>query len=336
MRRSLASLLLFPLIAPLLFGTSATAQAADGELLVAAYDVAREVYKDLGSAYTAAHPGTTFNFSHGGSSKQARAVVEGLPADLVAMNQALDIDQIAKANLLPKDWATLQPNGSSPSWSTILFVVRKGNPKGIKDWSDLTREGVAVVIPNPKTSGNGRYSFLAAWAWALHQPGGTPAKAESFVADLFLHVPVLDAGGRGATTTFAQRGIGDVLLTFENEIALVSKEFAAEGFETVVPSLSIRADNPVAVVTKVADHKGNTAAAQDFLAFHYSTAGQEIFARNHLRPADEKVLSAHAADFPAVNLVTIADFGGWTKAQADLFADGGIYDRIAKKNNDRR
>jgi sulfate transport system substrate-binding protein len=330
------SALSFCLLIPLLTASSVAASAADNDLLVAAYDVAREAYKDLSASYTAQHPGTTFTLSHGGSSKQARAVVDGLPADLVAMNQALDIDQIAKVGLLPKDWATLQPHDSSPSWSAILFVVRKGNPKGIKDWGDLTHEGVAAIIPNPKTSGNGRYSYLAAWSWAQHQTGGTPATAEAFVADLFLHVPVLDAGGRGATTTFAQRGIGDVLLTFENEIALVRKEFADEGFEVVVPSRTIRADNPVAVVAKNASRKGNTEAAQGFLAFHFSHDGQEIFARNHLRPTDEQVLAAHASEFPALNLATIAEFGGWSKAQAEHFADGGIYDRIAKKNNNRR
>ena len=309
--------------------------AADSELLVAAYDVAREVYKDLTAAYTAAHPDTTFTLSHGGSSKQARAVIDGLPADLVAMNQALDIDQVAKANLLPKDWATRQPHASAPSWSVILFLVRAGNPKGIKDWNDLTREGVSVIVPNPKTSGNGRYSYLAAWSYALRQPGGDAATAESFVSDLFFHVPVLDAGGRGATTTFAQRGIGDVLLTFENEVALVRQEFTDQGFAVVVPSLSIRADNPVAIVDKNVDRKGTRAAAEGFLAFHFSPAGQELFAKHHIRPADEAVLAAHAADFPTVPLAGIADFGGWAKAQADHFADGGAYDRIAKKNKDR-
>ena len=314
---------------------AAPVHAADGELLVAAYDVAREVYKDLTTAYTAANPGTTFTLSHGGSSKQARAVIDGLPADVIAMNQALDVDQVAKANLLPRDWATRQPHGSSPSWSVILFIVRKGNPKGIKDWNDLTRDGVATIIPNPKTSGNGRYSYLAAWSYALRQPGGDAAKAEAFVSDLFFHVPVLDAGGRGATTTFAQRGIGDVLLTFENEVALIQQEFKDQGFETVVPSLSIRADNPVAVVDKNIDRKGNRAAAEGFLAFHFSPAGQELFAKHHIRPSDEQVLAAHAAAFPTVPLAGIGDFGGWAKAQADHFADGGAYDRIAKKNKDR-
>ena len=318
----------------LLFG-AASARAADNELLVAAYDVAREVYKDLTASYTAAHPGTTFSQSHGGSSKQARAVIDGLKADVVAMNQALDVDQVAKAGLLPTRWADLHPHGSAPSWSTILFVVRKGNPKGIKDWSDLVRSDVAVVLPNPKTSGNGRYSYLAAWSFALKQPGGDAAKAQAFVADLLLRVPVLDAGGRGATTTFAQRGIGDVLLTFENEIALIQKEFASDGFEQVVPSLSIRADNPVAVVEKVAGRKGTLDTAKDLVAFHFKPQGQELFAKHHLRPADAQVLAAHAGEFPALNLVTIADFGGWTAAQAEHFGDGGVYDRIVKRNKDR-
>ena len=319
----------------LLLISAAAARAADNELLLAAYDVSREVYKDLTAAYVAAHPGTTFSQSHGGSSKQARAVIDGLKADVVAMNQALDVDQIAKAGLLSTNWAGLHPNSSAPSWSTILFVVRKGNPKGIKDWNDLVRSDVAVVLPNPKTSGNGRYSYLAAWSYALKQPGGDAAKAQTFVADLLLRVPVLDAGGRGATTTFAQRGIGDVLLTFENEIALIRQEFASEGFEQVVPSLSIRADNPVAVVEKVATRKGTLDVARDFVAFHFTAPGQELFAKHHLRPADAQVLAAHAAEFPTVALVTIADFGGWTAAQAEHFGDGGIYDRIVKRNKDR-
>ncbi len=324
--------LLIPL---LLISCASLARAAEEPLLVAAYDVAREAYQGLIKAYTAAHPETSFTLSHGGSSKQARAVIDGLRADVVAMNQALDIDQIAKFNLLAKDWAGRHPHGSSPSWSTILFLVRADNPKGIADWRDLTKPGVAVIIPNPKTSGNGRYSYLAAWAWAQRQPGGDAAKAEGFVADLFFHVPVLDAGGRGATTTFAQRGIGDVLLTFENEIDLIQKEFPDQKFIRVVPSLSIRADNPVAVVDKNVARKGSTAAAEGFLAFHFSPAGQEIFAQHHLRPSDDAVLAAHAADFPKLNLVGIDEFGGWGKAQAEHFVDGGAYDRIVKRNKDR-
>ncbi len=324
--------LLLPL---LLIATASVARAADEPLLIAAYDVAREVYQGLTKAYSAAHPETSFTLSHGGSSKQARAVIDGLRADVVAMNQALDIDQIAKVNLLAKDWADRHPHGSSPSWSTILFLVRAANHNVIADWGDLTKPDVAVVLPNPKTSGNGRYSYLAAWAWAQRQPGGDAAKAEGFVADLLAHVPVLDTGGRGATTTFAQRGIGDVLLTFENEIALIQKEFPDQHFVRVVPSLSIRADNPVAVVDKQAARKGSTAAAEAFVAFHFSPVGQELFAQHHLRPSDETVLAGHAAEFPALTLVTIADFGGWGKAQADHFADGGIYDRIVKRNRDR-
>lgn len=322
---------LIPLL--LLSGLSlgSSLQAADEPLLVASYDVAREVYKDLTAAFIAKDPGD-IQLSHGGSSKQARAVIDGLPADLVSMNQSLDIDQIAKAKLLPADWSTKQAYGSAPSWSEIQFVVRAGNPKGIKDWGDLLKDDIAVVIPNPKTSGNGRYSYLAAWAWALHQPGGTPETAKAFVKKLFTHVPVLDAGGRGATTTFAQRGIGDVLLTFENEIWLVRKEFAADAPTVVVPSLTIRADNPVAVVTKVAAHKGTTRRAEAFLAFHFTPEAQELFAKHGIRPADEKILAAHQADFPTVPYVTVdQDFGGWAKAQAEHFADGGIYDQITRK-----
>lgn len=324
---------------PLLFAACtviasvAPMRAADSELLVASYDVAREVYKDLNAAFVAEHPGLVIQMSHGGSSKQARAVIDGLNADAVAMNQSLDVDQIAKAGLLPKDWATRKPLNSSPSWSVIQFLVRPGNPKGIKDWGDLVKPGIAVILPNPKTSGNGRYSYLAAWGWAMRQPGGSPASAEQFVGQLFAQVPVLDAGGRGATTTFAQREIGDVLLTFENELHLIRKELADQKYEVVVPSVSIRADNPVSVVDRTAAKKGNADLANAYIDFHFTAQAQEIFAKNGLRPADPAILAKHAAEFPDSTLVSVElNFAGWANAQATHFADGGIYDRIVKAN----
>ena len=309
--------------------------AADSALLNASYDVAREFYKDINPVFTAAwkakNGGTvTINQSHGGSSKQARAVIDGLEADVVTMNQSLDIDAIAeRSKLLPKDWASRLPHNSAPTSSTILFLVRKGNPKGIKDWNDLIRADVAPVIPNPKTSGNGRYTYLAAWAYALRQPGADEAKAKAFVTKLFANVPVLDTGGRGATTTFAQRGIGDVLLTFENEVHLTIREFAKDGFEAVVPSVSILAENPVAVVDKVAAKHGTTEVATAYLQFLYSPEAQEIAAKHFVRPSDPAVLAKHGERFPALELVTVdAVFGGFAKAQATHFADGGVFDQI--------
>ncbi|WP_293387266.1 sulfate ABC transporter substrate-binding protein, partial [Nevskia sp.] len=222
--------------------------------------------------------------------------------------------------------------GSSPSWSTILFIVRKGNPKAIKDWSDLVKPGVKLVIPNPKTSGNGRYSYLAAWQYAKTRPGGNDDAAKAFVGKLFANVPVLDTGGRGATTTFAQRGVGDVLLTFENEIALIRAEFAKDSFEVVVPSLTVRADNPVAVVDKIAAKHGTTELARAYLDYHYSPEAQALFAANGVRPADDKVLKANAARFPAVNVFTVEQgFGSWAQAQSVHFSDGGLFDQLFAK-----
>ncbi|WP_020649123.1 sulfate ABC transporter substrate-binding protein [Solimonas variicoloris] len=318
-------------------GLAAPFAQADTPLLNVSYDVARNFYRDFNPAFVAdwkAKTGTSVGIdqSHGGSSKQARSVIDGLEADVVTMNNPLDIDAIAKAGVLSRDWANQFPHGASPSWSPILFLVRKGNPKGIRDWNDLVRPGVQVVIPNPKTSGNGRYSYLAAWQYARQQPGGSDAGAQAFVAKLFGNVPVLDTGGRGATTTFAQRGIGDVLLTFENEIRLIQKELGADRFEVVVPSLTVRADNPVAVVDKVAAKKGHEKLARAYLQFHFSPAGQEIIARNDLRPVDEAVLQKHAERFPAVQAFTVAEaFGGWPKTQATHFADGGVFDQIYAK-----
>ena len=323
---------------PAIIGIAAavlTLPANAAELLNASYDVARSLYQDLNPAFVAewskSHKGETLQIdqSHGGSSKQARAVIDGLEADVVSMNNPLDIDAVAKAGLLPTDWQSRLPNHSSPSWSAILFIVRKGNPKGIHDWDDLIKPGVQVIVPNPKTSGNGRYSYLAAWQYARSKANGGDDAALAFEKKLFGNVPVLDTGGRGATTTFAQRGLGDVLLTFENEVGLIRSEFGADQFEVVVPSLTVRADNPIARVDKVAAKKGNTELAQAYLQFHYTPAAQEIFAHNGLRPIDEKVLKAHAAEFPALKLFDVDQaFGGWTKAQAEHFADGGSFDRV--------
>lgn len=316
---------------------SALQASAASDLLNAAYDVSRGVFKDLNPVFIeqwkAAHDQTIkIDQSHGGSTKQARAVVDGLPADVVSMNSPLDIDLIAKSGLIPANWQQRLPHASSPSWSTILFVVRKGNPKNIRDWDDLVRSDVRLVLPNPKTSGNGRYSYLAAWQYALKRPGGNEEKARDFVARLLANVPVLDTGGRGATTTFVQRRIGDVLLTFENEVRLTQQEFPAEGFEVVIPSLSVRADNPVALVDKVAAKKGNTAVAQAYLQFQFSEAAQDIYARNDLRPTDDRILKKYASRFPALNLFTVDEaFGGWAQAHKTHFADGGTYDQISSR-----
>lgn len=315
--------------------TAVPVHAAD-KLLNASYDVARDVYKDLNPAFAAdwkAKTGrqVTIDQSHGGSSKQAHSVIEGLEADVVSMNNVLDVDQIAKAGLLPKNWATRLPNASSPSWSTILFLVRKGNPKKIRDWGDLVKPGVAVIIPNPKTSGNGRYSYLAGWEWARRAAGGKDEAGREYVRKLFANVPVLDTGGRGATTTFTQRGIGDVLLTFENEIGLLRAELG-DGYEVVVPSLTVRADNPVAVVDKVAAKHGSAALARAYLAFHYGAAAQEIFAKNHIRPSNAEILKRHSRTFPAVNVFRVEDaFGGWPQAQTKHFASGGVFDQISAR-----
>ncbi|WP_428309512.1 sulfate ABC transporter substrate-binding protein [Hydrocarboniphaga sp.] len=314
-----------------LLGLSSAASAA--ELLNVSYDVARTTYQDFNPAFIASWKAKTgetlkINQSHGGSSKQARAVIDGLDADVVTMNNPLDIDVIAeKAALLPKDWAKQYPNHSSPSWSPILFVVRKGNPKNIRDWADLVKPGVSIVMPNPKTSGNGRYSYLAAFEWAKKAKGGEDG-AQAFVTELLGHVPVLDTGGRGATTTFSQRGIGDVLLTFENEVALLKAELG-DKVETVLPSLTVRADNPIALVQKVAAKKGNTDRARAYLDFHFTPQAQEIFAHNDLRPVDEAILAKYPDRFPQLNIFRVEDvYGSWAKAQKQHFADGASFDQI--------
>ncbi len=315
-------------IAALLAGAT-TPASAGAELLNASYDVARDVYRAFNPAFVThwkdeTGQQITIQQSHGGSSKQARAVIDGLEADVLTTNNPLDIDAVARAGLIDKNWAERLPSNASPSWSTILFLVRKGNPKGIKDWGDLIKPGVGVVMPNPKTSGNGRYSYVTAWQYALTRPGGDEAGALAFVKKLIANVPVLDTGGRGATTTFVQRGIGDVLLTFENELVLLQREFGDAGYEIIVPSLSVRADNPVSVVDRIAEKKGTTEIAQAYLEYHYSPEGQEIFARNGLRPSDPDVRSRHP-EFAELKLFRIED---WSATYAKHFADGGTFDRL--------
>jgi sulfate transport system substrate-binding protein len=308
------------------------AQARDVELLNVSYDVARELYKEINPAFVADYKKRTgenviIKQSHGGSSKQARAVADGLEASVVTMNQANDVDFLADRGLVAKDWAKKFPNNASPYYSTMVFLVRKGNPKNIHDWADLAKPGVQVVIPNPKTAGNGRYTYLAAWGSVLKK-GGTEAQARDLVKRIFKNVPILDAGGRAATTTFTQRQIGDALVTFENEVNLVRAE-AGGNFDVVYPSVSILAENPVAVVDKVVDKKGVRKEATDYLNFLYSEAGQTIGAKHYLRVRNEAVMKKFAANYKPVTLFSVDDyFGGWKKAQAVHFNDGGEFDKI--------
>lgn len=310
------------------------AQQPSTTLLNVSYDVAREVYKEINPAFVRFWKDKTgetvaVNQSHAGSSAQAMAVVNGLAADIVTMNQATDIDLIAqRGGLLPTDWRGRLPHDSAPYTSTMVFMVRKGNPKGIRDWDDLVKPGMQVVIPNPKVTGNGRYGYLAAWGWVLSR-GGTEAQAREFVAKLFANVPVLDSGGRAASTTFVQRGIGDALVTFENEVQLIDREGGGDQVDPVYPSASILAEAPVAVVDKVVERKGTRRVAQAYAEFLFSPEAQEIFARANFRPRDEAVLKRHAAKFPAIKLFTIDQhFGSWANAQKTHFADGGAFDQI--------
>jgi sulfate transport system substrate-binding protein len=309
------------------------AHAAGTSLLNVSYDVSREFYKDFNAAFAAQWKKTAgedivLNQSHGGSSKQARSVLDGLEADVITMNQANDIDILwERGKLIPQDWAKRLPNNSAPTTSVSVMLVRKGNPKNIRDWSDLGRPGVSVIIPNPKTSGNGRYTYLAAWGAALKN-GVSPEAAKALVARIFANVPVLDGGGRGATTTFAQRNLGDVLVTFESEVPLIEREFGG-GYEVIYPSRTILAENPVSVVDKVVDKRGTRKAAEAYLQYLYSDAGQELAAKFHLRPRNPKVLAKYAKDFPKVETFTVDEvFGGWAKAQKDHFSDGAQYDQI--------
>ena len=309
---------------------------ADATLLNVSYDVSRELYKEINPAFVAHWQKTageklTINQSHGGSSKQIQSVINGLEADVVTMNQAADLDVLARSGLASTDWRKAFPNAAAPYTSATIFLVRKGNPKGIKDWNDLARAGVSVVIPNPKTSGNGRYTYLAAWGYALGK-GGNDAAAKDFVAKLFANVPVFDGGGRGATTTFTQRGIGDVLVTFENEAVLIDNEVGGDQFDVVYPSVSIDASAPVAIVNKVVDKKGTRKQATAYLNFLFSPEGQEIIAKHYFRPRDPAVAKKYASRFPAIKTFTVEEkFGSWEAVQKTHFADGGIYDQIAVK-----
>lgn len=324
------------LIASLLLPIAAG--AAEISLLNVSYDPTRELYQEFNDAFakhwqTKTGDKLTIKQSHGGSGKQARSVIDGLTADVVTLALSYDIDEISsKGRLIPKDWQARLPNNSSPYTSTIVFLVRKGNPKGIKDWNDLTKTGVSVITPNPKTSGGARWNYLAAWAYAKKQNGGDEAKTKEFVSKLFKNVPVLDTGARGSTTTFVERGIGDVLLAWENEAFLAQKELGVGKFEIVVPSLSILAEPPVTVVDKFAKKHGTEAVAKAYLEYLYTEEGQEIAAKNYYRPTLASVAKKYEAQFPKVNLVQIdQEFGGWQKAQKTHFSDGGTFDQIYQK-----
>ncbi len=307
----------------------------DVTLLNVSYDPTRELYQEFNAAFAKqwqAKTGEkiTLKQSHGGSGKQGRAVIDGLEADVVTLALAYDIDEIhEKARLLPKNWQSRLPHNSSPYTSTIVFLVRKGNPKGIRDWDDIVKTGVSVITPNPKTSGGARWNYLAAWGYALKKYGNDEGKAKEFVTKLYKNVPVLDSGARGSTTTFVKRGIGDVFLSWENEAFLAVNELGKDKFEIVVPSLSILAEPPVTVVDKVVDRRGTRKAAQAYLEYLYAPEGQELAAKHYYRPRLESVAARYAKQFPKVTLFTIDEvFGGWQKAQKKHFADGGVYDRI--------
>jgi sulfate transport system substrate-binding protein len=311
------------------------AHAADYTLLNVSYDPTRELYVDFNKAFAAAYQKETgktveIKQSHGGSGSQSRAVRDGLQADVVTLALAYDIDAIASKGILKTDWQKSLPQNSSPYTSTIVFLVRKGNPKAIKDWDDLVKPGVSVITPNPKTSGGARWNYLAAWGYALKKYGSED-KTREFVGKLYKNVPVLDTGARGSTVTFVERGVGDVLLAWENEAHLAIKEFGQDKFEIVVPSVSILAEPPVAIVDSVVDKKGTRAVAEAYLKYWYKPESQEIAARNYYRPRDPEVAKKYAANFAKVDLFTIDDvFGGWTKAQKTHFTDGGVFDQIYK------
>jgi sulfate transport system substrate-binding protein len=312
-----------------------TAHAKSITLLNVSYDPTRELYRAINAAFvdqwkSKTGDDVTINQSHGGSGAQARAVIDGLGADVVTLAVASDIDAlVTNGNLLPKDWQKRLPDNSTPYTSTIVFLVRKGNPKHIADWSDLVKDGVQVTTPNPKTSGGARWGYLAAWAYAAHLPGASDDSAKAFIKTLYKNVPVLDTGARGSTITFAQRGIGDVLLAWENEAYLVLDEFGKDKFDIVYPPSSILAEPPVAVIDKNVDKHATRAVAEAYLNFLYSKTGQEIEAKNHYRPRDPEIGASFSAAFPALKLYTVdGDFGGWTATQAKHFADGGVFDQI--------
>jgi sulfate transport system substrate-binding protein len=316
------------LLAPAAFGQT---------LLNVSYDPTRELFQDVNKTFIAewtkkTGQKLTINQSHGGSGSQARSVIDGLEADVVTLALAYDVDAIAEKGLIAKDWQARLPNNSAPYTSTIVFLVRKGNPKNIKDWDDLVKPGISVITPNPKTSGGARWNYLAAWAYALKQSGGDEAKAQDFVARLFKNVPVLDSGARGSTMTFVQRGLGDVFLSWENEAFLAINELGKDKFEIVVPSLSILAEPSVSVVDRTVDKRKTREVAEAYLQFLYTPEGQEIAAKHYYRPRLAEVAERHAASFPKVELITIDDvFGGWQAAQKKHFADGGIFDQIYVK-----
>jgi sulfate transport system substrate-binding protein len=313
---------------------SAAAHAADVTLLNVSYDPTRELYADINKAFAAKYQAETgksieIKQSHGGSGRQARSVIDGLPADVVTLALAYDIDEVAQRGALAADWQTKLPQNASPYTSTIVFLVRKGNPKGIKDWDDLAKPGVKVITPNPKTSGGARWNYLGAWGYALKKPGGTEDSAKAFVKSIFANVPVLDTGARGSTVTFVERNVGDVLIAWENEAFLSINEFGKDKFDIVVPSVTILAEPPVAVVDKVVDKKGTRAAAEAYLKFIYTKEGQEIAAKNYYRPRDPEVAKKYENVFPKVQLFTIDEvFGGWKVAQKKHFADKGVFDEI--------
>jgi len=313
---------------------SSGAMAADISLLNVSYDPTRELYQDVNQTFAKqwkAKTGdnVTIKQSHGGSGKQARAIIDGLDADVATLALAYDTDALAEKGLVDKAWQKRLPHNASPYSSTIVFLVRKGNPKGIKDWGDIVKPGVAVITPNPKTSGGARWNHLAAWGYALKLPGGSEATAKEFLSKLYKNVPVLDSGARGSTTTFVERGIGDVLLAWENEALLAIKELGPDKVEIVAPATSILAEPSVAVVDKVVDRKGTRKVAEAYLNFLYTDEGQDIIAKHYYRPTTEKASKKYAAQYPKVKLFTIDEaFGGWTKAQKVHFADGGVFDQI--------
>jgi sulfate/thiosulfate-binding protein len=325
------------LVATSLLALPLTVPGKDVTLLNVSYDPTRELYQDLNAAFAAhwkAKTGDTVTIqqSHGGSGKQARAVMDGLQADVVTLALAYDLDVIAeKSRLIPADWQQRLPHNSAPYTSTILFLVRKGNPKDIKDWDDLIKPGVAIVTPNPKTSGGARWNYLAAYGYALRQPGGNDAKAREFIGRLFKNAPVLDTGARGSTTTFVQRGIGDVFISWENEALLAIKEFGADKLEIVVPSVTILAEPPVAWVDRVVKRKDTETVAKAYLEYLYTDQGQDIAAQHFYRPRNATVAAKHTASFPKVTTFTVDEvFGGWAKAQATHFASGGVFDQLFK------
>ena len=319
---------------PLLVSLATPVQASELSLLNVSYDPTRELYQDFNKVFADHWKKTSgqdvkIKQSHGGAAKQARSVIDGLQADVVTLALSYDIDEIAQRGILAKDWQKRLPNNSAPYTSTIVFLVRKGNPKNIKEWSDLARPGISVITPNPKTSGGARYNYLAAWGYALKQPGGNEQSAQDLLTKIYKNVPVLDSGARGSTTTFVEREIGDVLITWENEALLAIRELGPDKVQIVAPSVSILAEPPVTIVDKVVDRRGTRKVAEAYLKFLYSDEGQELAGKHYYRPINEKIAAKYASQFPKVKLLTVDEIaGGWTKAQKTHFADGGTFDRI--------